>query len=841
MKNVFGLLFVLLPALVLSQHRCFTPELISSPSAQSFLKKSGKRFLQFPTVVSADTNQFQTFFTRNIFNQSQWNKLTAQKVFSSSKVVLWLDTALTASFFTIEEIDSLIASFTRNLLVSTSNFSVNPSMGILDLEHEYFGLPPDVDGDGALDILLLDIQDGYPSSGSYIAGFFDPNDLTDLPFSNKRDLLYIDVYPLIKEGNRFTPDPAISTIAHEYQHLIHAHYEENESEYVFINEGLSEFAEIFCGFTPRSGNTYAMAPDRSLLSWNYSDPIPDYSRASLWTEYFFEQIGYKFIKPFVQSPKVGMSAINELLSVATNLPFQQIFANWTLANFINDSSYSPAYSYKHPLRKDFQLQPQYSNDTLPSVNTVVIPNSACYVVQYPFVEQLILAPNNTNSSLSFSALTFQPNGTNSLVPSFASDNIQVTAPQGGNTTVQVLIRNTQYVESEADTSSFSFSYLAKGKKSGRTIQFVYDDGFADAFDNNARYLLVDSANAVGISFVHQYEGWLKEVLVKGIFLSEVSGSGIPINAVRDINMQVYSFRNGFPDSAITEKKHVRFQRPVGVLGFEGIDLNEFYDQLAVLKDTFCIVLSNDSDDNNYFAIGMDNLTGTRSFSYEEDTVTQSFNWISFGLKKIQDSSLTHWNAMVRCYSVFPLQPLQNNAASIELSFTAEQSTITLCPSFPIDSTLSRIVVKTPEGKYFTLSVPDEPTSIIHFPFEGVGRYQTTVSLYSKAGFFTFDTTFVYHFSPPSVFEIGNNFPNPFNALTTIPITVYVPGEIEIQAFNVLGQLVNLVRKNLSKAGAYEIPLKFSRFASSVYFLRAVFKDGDNGRQTIITKKVMLVK
>lgn len=842
MKNVIVLLSVLyfFPAIVFTQHRCFTPELISSASAQSSLQKYGKRFTQFPHRIFHDTSQSQTFFVRNLFNQSRWDTMIAVRIFSSIQVTVWLDTSLVQNFFTKEEKDSLIVSFKKNLLESTSSYSINSSKGILDLEHEYFGLPPNVDGDGVLDILLLDIKDGYPSSGSYIAGFFDPNDLNDLPFSNKRDLLYIDVYPLIKEGSRFTPEPAVSTIAHEYQHLIHAHYEENESEYVFINEGLSEFAEIFCGFTPRSEEKYAQHPNRSLLSWNYSDPIPDYSRASLWTEYLFEQIGYQYVKQFVQSPKVGINAINEILSRSTYLSFHQIFTNWTLANFINDSSYSLTYSYKHPLRKGFHLQPQYSNDTLPSVNSVVVPNSSCYVVEYPFVEQLILE-SQQNSNLCFSAQVVYPSGAVSYFPNLVQDKIIVSTPPKSNATARVLITNSFDTQKETDTSGISFSYIARGKKAGRSQQCSYDDGIADLFSGNARYLLVDSLGAVGISVSHAQAAWLKNISVKCLFLSEVQGSSIPQQSERDMNVQIFSLKNGFPSLPLTEKKLHTFQRSYGVLDFEKISLDEFYSQLSALQDTFCIVLSNDTNDPNLFAIGLDNSKPTHSFIFERDTLLLMDKWISFKEKSIGDTLLSHWNIMVRSNSIVPVT--QHAERNVSAFVTVEPPSVIIKMNIPFvpDTTLSRCVVQTPSGLLRTSSLTaNGSTFFFQVPYDIIGTYRFVLSIYSSVTDQVYDTTFSYNFSPQHIFSVGHNFPNPFNAVTTVPIKSFETGEVVVNVFNVLGQCVWSDKLTLA-AGSHQIPLDLSRLSSAAYFVTLNFRSNQSAVATTTVAKILMLK
>lgn len=148
--------------------------------------------------------------------------------------------------------------------------------------------------------------------------------------------ILISIYPSIKYEGKLYIKNAVSTFTHEFQHLIHINYENiNNLEFVFINEGLSEYSEILCGFTPRSADSYFQSTNRSFLSWNYYNPLPDYSRACLWTNYLFEQIGNEHIKKLVQSKKTGLNDIKYLLAKSgSGYNFNQIFNNWHLANIV---------------------------------------------------------------------------------------------------------------------------------------------------------------------------------------------------------------------------------------------------------------------------------------------------------------------------------------------------------------------------------------------------------------------------------------------------------------------------------------------------------------------------
>ncbi|MDR3200617.1 MAG: hypothetical protein LBT68_04060, partial [Spirochaetales bacterium] len=89
---------------------------------------------------------------------------------------------------------------------------------IFGLVSSSFGPPSDVDGNGKIIILLLDIIDGYTGSGSYSAGYFQAmHSLTGLlyPHSNHADMIFMDTNPGIVGSSTFN-----MTLAHEFQHLV---------------------------------------------------------------------------------------------------------------------------------------------------------------------------------------------------------------------------------------------------------------------------------------------------------------------------------------------------------------------------------------------------------------------------------------------------------------------------------------------------------------------------------------------------------------------------------------------------------------------------------------------
>ncbi len=86
-----------------------------------------------------------------------------------------------------------------------------------------------------------------------------------------------------------------------------------------------------------------------------------------------------------------------------------------------------------------------------------------------------------------------------------------------------------------------------------------------------------------------------------------------------------------------------------------------------------------------------------------------------------------------------------------------------------------------------------------------------------------------------VLALGNNFPNPFNNQTILPVTVPSPMKISLTIYNSLGSPVQTIIDEEMETGYYEIPFNSSGLASGVYFYRLM-----TGNK-VKTRKMVLVK
>ena len=231
-----------------------------------------------------------------------------------------------------------------------------PKRGIYQIETELFGNPPDVDGDDKIYLLLLDIRDSAVRGSGFVAGFFSPVDQhrgvlrhpeLGVPIrSNERDLLYVDTDPLDAGG-----EEGLGVVAHELQHLIH--WQHDRDEKVWVNEGCSDYAMFLCGYHPRGHvRHFENQPSVSLTDWPQASrsELAHYGAAYLWMLYLAEHYGGRAtIATIVKDRKNGIAGISSaLMSRGVMRSFSAIFADWKIANFVDDGGLADGrYGYQN--------------------------------------------------------------------------------------------------------------------------------------------------------------------------------------------------------------------------------------------------------------------------------------------------------------------------------------------------------------------------------------------------------------------------------------------------------------------------------------------------------------
>jgi hypothetical protein len=93
---------------------------------------------------------------------------------------------------------------------------------------------------------------------------------------------------------------------------------------------------------------------------------------------------------------------------------------------------------------------------------------------------------------------------------------------------------------------------------------------------------------------------------------------------------------------------------------------------------------------------------------------------------------------------------------------------------------------------------------------------------------------------PQTFRLGQNFPNPFNAETVIPLELPQRSKVQVELFNIRGQSLGVVYDGIENAGWPKIRFEASRLASGIYFYRVQAEGLERGgRYTDVGKMVLL--
>jgi len=183
----------------------------------------------------------ETFWAIKDFNDIQnldsYYKVEAVKQYENNDVVIYVEK---------KNIKKVPEALAKKIGEEYSNT-------ILPKVSDTFYPPSDVNKDGKMTLLYLDISEGL-DGGGYVAGYFfngnyytENNATKNNIRSNYRDMLYIDC---VTQKNLDSPFQGLSTVAHELQHLVTFNYrvwtpfQNNQTQMkqldFWISEGIAE-------------------------------------------------------------------------------------------------------------------------------------------------------------------------------------------------------------------------------------------------------------------------------------------------------------------------------------------------------------------------------------------------------------------------------------------------------------------------------------------------------------------------------------------------------------------------------------------------------------------------
>ncbi len=226
---------------------------------------------------------------------------------------------------------SIFQSDVDQILERWENSSIGPypTQGIYEIDSLAFGEPPDeLDDDTRIYLMWFDFE---ISADGFFFWFDEFPDGAFPPYhSNECEVLYLSTG---SSGGGPSSDYMLAVAAHEFEHMIHWKYDDNEESWV--DEGLAELAMWLYG-NPDNISGFNSAPDNDLTIWdgNWSDYIQTY----LWTLYFFEQYGgHPSVFAAVHETANSIAGYDQVLDdFGYTEDVADVFADWTVANFLDD-------------------------------------------------------------------------------------------------------------------------------------------------------------------------------------------------------------------------------------------------------------------------------------------------------------------------------------------------------------------------------------------------------------------------------------------------------------------------------------------------------------------------
>jgi len=128
---------------------------------------------------------------------------------------------------------------------------------------------------------------------------------------------------------------------------------------------------------------------------------------------------------------------------------------------------------------------------------------------------------------------------------------------------------------------------------------------------------------------------------------------------------------------------------------------------------------------------------------------------------------------------------------------------------------------------------------------GMHNAKYTVALLQKAlGFFPTGVKVVNQ-NTPSTFAVSQNYPNPFNPTTNIEFSIPTASTIQLNVYNILGELVKTLTSGEIVSGNYKVTWNGTNnhgtsVASGIYFYRLV-AESKGAANYVVTKKMLLMK
>ena len=362
------------------------------------------KILPEPAVrASYNVGDTRTFMIMNYSPDGMF--MTFKVLAKGEHCYVWTPTSTAANVYPLDKIDPSFAQMAADMFDSK-----------FDLMQSSFG---DHDngssGDGRLNLLYYNIDDGWEPGQGYVGGYFYALDL----YTAGMPVLNIDTYPGVtytnSEGVTISDiSRTYSTIVHEYQHLIC--FSQCGAADTWINECMSAAAEEICfpgssvysriqswtdhyysqeqdwsdppeevGYVPE----FSLENGFSMYDWSNDLEIDDllvlYAQVSLFAQYLYSRFGNGVFHRIMDNMSTGggLSQANSFQSIAeaaTGMTASEIAKNFRIALTANTAPDEYGGIYSFSMQEGYDPDDYYGVENLYDLLCpVVFTGSSCAI------------------------------------------------------------------------------------------------------------------------------------------------------------------------------------------------------------------------------------------------------------------------------------------------------------------------------------------------------------------------------------------------------------------------------------------------------------------------------
>ncbi len=231
--------------------------------------------------------------------------------------------------------------------------------GTYPTNREFFGeeWSPGVDNDPHVTILFA------RTGGIHYQNSIDEFSRLVNRYSNEMEIVYISA-----DDGQLDDD---CVLAHEFQHVIQWAVDSNEETWLF--EGFSELAcpinALTAWYSETVCDAFARQPDTQLNAWSgeMGQAPAQYGASYLFLAYFLDRFGRQTTRALVAHQEDGLDSVDAVLSsLDVGIGFDDVFADWVVANYINDPGLAEGrYGYLSLLPPPFESEADYEAPDLP--------------------------------------------------------------------------------------------------------------------------------------------------------------------------------------------------------------------------------------------------------------------------------------------------------------------------------------------------------------------------------------------------------------------------------------------------------------------------------------------